>query len=75
MAKPLWPMATANGLRAQPPVPMFTKNAPPAMPSSQAAAQYNVTSVPTYFLIDKDNVLQKRDSQIKDLEEEIKGML
>lgn len=43
--------------------------------SSQAAAQYNVTSVPTYFLIDKDNVLQKRDSQIKDLEEEIKGML
>ena len=43
--------------------------------SSQAAAQYNVTSVPTYFLIDKDNVLQKRDSQVKDLEEEIKGML
>ncbi|MBM6992818.1 MAG: AhpC/TSA family protein [Prevotella sp.] len=43
--------------------------------SSQAAAQYNVQSVPTYFLIDKNNVLQKRDAQIQNLDEEIKKML
>ncbi len=43
--------------------------------ASPAAAQYNVQSVPTYFLIDKNNVLQKRDVQIKDLDAEIKAML
>ncbi|WP_276910748.1 thioredoxin-like domain-containing protein [Hallella colorans] len=39
------------------------------------AAHYNVQSVPTFFLIDKNNVLQKRDSQIRDIDKEIKSML
>ena len=43
--------------------------------SAQAAAQYNVQSVPTFFLIDKNNVLQKRDAQIKDIDAEIKSLL
>lgn len=41
----------------------------------ESLAHYNVQAIPTFFLIDKDNVLQKRDAQIKDLEEEIKAML
>lgn len=36
---------------------------------------YNVRDIPTYFLIDKNNVLQKRDVQIKDIEAEIKALL
>jgi len=40
-----------------------------------AAATYNVQAVPTYFLIDKTGTLHKRDSQIKDLEAEIKSLL
>lgn len=43
--------------------------------SSVNAAHYNVQSVPTFFLIDKYNVLQKRDSQIRDIDKEIKSML
>ncbi len=38
-------------------------------------ALYNVQRIPTFFLIDKNNVLQKRDVQIKDLDAEIKAML
>lgn len=37
--------------------------------------QYNVQSLPTFFTIDRNNVLQKRDAQIKDLDAEIKGFL
>lgn len=36
---------------------------------------YNVKDIPTYFLIDKNNVLQKRDVQIKDIDAEIKDLL
>ena len=36
---------------------------------------YNVRDIPTYFLIDKNNVLQKRDAQIKDIDAEIKALL
>ena len=36
---------------------------------------YNVRDIPTYFLIDKNNVLQKRDVQIKDIDAEIKSLL
>lgn len=36
---------------------------------------YNVRDIPTYFLIDKNNVLQKRDVQIKDIDAEIKALL
>lgn len=43
--------------------------------SAEAAAQYNVQSVPTFFLIDRNNVLQKRDAQIKNLDAEIKALL
>ena len=43
--------------------------------NSQNIAKYNVQDLPTFFLIDKNNVLQKRDIQIKDLEEEIRAML
>ena len=42
---------------------------------SQYASQYNVQTIPTFFLIDRDNVLQKRDSQIKNLDTEIKTLL
>lgn len=43
--------------------------------SSQYAATYNLQRVPTYFLIDRNNVLQKRDVQIKDLHAAIESML
>lgn len=43
--------------------------------NSKNVANYNVQSVPTFFLIDKNNVLQKRDVQIKDIDAEIQAML
>jgi peroxiredoxin len=43
--------------------------------ASEYAAHYNVQSVPTFFLIDKNNVLQKRDVQIHDIDAEIKALL
>lgn len=36
---------------------------------------YNVRSIPTYFIIDRNNTLQKRDVQIKDLDAEIRSLL
>lgn len=36
---------------------------------------YNVGQIPTFFLIDRNNVLQKRDVQIKDIDAEIKALL
>ena len=41
----------------------------------RSAVSYNVQTVPEFFLIDRDNVLQKRSSQMGDLEEEIKRLL
>ena len=43
--------------------------------NAESARQYNVQTVPTFFLIDKNNVLQKRDVQVKDLDAEIKALL
>ena len=43
--------------------------------NSSYAAQYNVQTVPTFFLIDRQNVLQKRDAQISDIDATIKSML
>lgn len=43
--------------------------------ASEAAAHYNVQSIPTFFLIDRNNVLQKRDVQVRDIDAEIKAML
>lgn len=43
--------------------------------SAQAASAYNVQSIPTFFLIDRNSTLQKRDVQIKNLDDEIKRLL
>lgn len=43
--------------------------------SGQSAVNYNVMQLPEYFLIDRQNQLQKRSSQMTDLEEEIKRLL
>lgn len=42
---------------------------------SQYVRRYNVQSIPTFFLIDRNNALYKRDAQIEDLEKEIKSLL
>lgn len=36
---------------------------------------YNIQQLPTFFLVDKNNVLYKRDSQIKNLDAEIQNIL
>lgn len=36
---------------------------------------YNVQRIPTFFLVDRTNTLHKRDTQIEDLEGEIKSLL
>lgn len=43
--------------------------------NSQWLASYNIQRIPTYFLIDRNNTLQKRDAQVKDLENELKALL
>lgn len=43
--------------------------------NAEELGMYNVRDIPTYFLIDKNNVLQKRDVQIKDIDAEIKALL
>lgn len=42
---------------------------------SEYVTRYNVQSVPTFFLIDRNNALYKRDAQIKDINGEIEGLL
>jgi len=44
-------------------------------PLGQSLPSYNVQSIPEFFLIDRDNQLQKRSSQMTDLEAEIKALL
>ena len=41
----------------------------------QSVQLYNVQSIPTFFLIDRSNTLQARDSQIKDIDAAIKNLL
>ena len=43
--------------------------------SSQLIMQYNVPTVPEFFIIDRQNNLVKRSSQMKDLDAEIKALL
>lgn len=43
--------------------------------NSQNLSSYNVQSLPTFFLIDRNNVIYKRDAQIKDLDSEIQELL
>jgi len=42
---------------------------------SEYVVRYNIQSVPTFYLIDRNNSLQKRDAQIKDLDAEIRSLL
>lgn len=42
---------------------------------SEALASYNVGAIPTFFLIDRNNAISKRDAQIKDLDAEIERLL
>jgi peroxiredoxin len=62
-----WKMQTAN----LPWVSVFD----PDGEESQYLVKYNVQELPTFFLIDRNNQLQKRDVQITDLEAEIEKML
>ena len=43
--------------------------------NSQLLQQYNVSSLPEFFLIDRQNNLVKRSGQMKDLDAEIKALL
>lgn len=43
--------------------------------NSNLLVQYNVQRLPTFFLVDRNNVLFKRDSQIKDLDKTIQSLL
>lgn len=43
--------------------------------NSVVLTHYNVQAIPTFFLIDKTNTLDKRDVQIKDLDKEIQSLL
>ena len=38
-------------------------------------SQYNLQGLPTFFLMDRESVLHKRDAQIKDLDAEIRSLL
>lgn len=42
---------------------------------SNYLALYNIQSIPTFFIIGRDNTLKKRDAQIKDLDAEIEALL
>lgn len=42
---------------------------------SQNLAAYNVSSIPTFFLIDRNNEVNKRDAQISDIDAEINALL
>jgi len=42
---------------------------------SQHLMSYNVRSLPTFFLINRNNAISKRDVQIKDLDAEIESLL
>ena len=43
--------------------------------NSSLLVQYNIQRLPTFFLVDRNNVLFKRDSQIKDLDQAIQSLL
>lgn len=60
----LWKQAVAN-------LPWISVNDA----SGEASRAYNVPAVPDYFLIDRNNTLQKRSVQMDDLEKEIRALL
>lgn len=55
-------------------LPWISVRDPQGLNSSNLSS-YNVQSLPTFFLIDRNNVIYKRDAQIKDLDSEIQGLL
>lgn len=44
-------------------------------PSAESCQRYNVTTLPEFFIVDRNNALQKRSSQIDDLDAEIERLL
>ncbi len=42
---------------------------------SELMLQYNIQAIPTFFLVNRNNVLHKRDAQMKDLDKEIQSLL
>lgn len=44
-------------------------------PDSPLMGTYNIQRIPTYFLIDRNNTLVKRDAQVKDIDTDIKALL
>lgn len=55
-------------------LPWICVRDPQSIESTNLAA-YNVQAIPTFFLIDRTNSLSKRDSQVKDIEAEVKALL
>ena len=43
--------------------------------ASTLTTRYNLQTLPTFFLIDRSNSLYKRDTQMKDVEAEIRSLL
>lgn len=44
-------------------------------PDSPLMGTYNIQRIPTYFLIDRNNTLVKRDAQVEDIDQDIKALL
>ena len=44
-------------------------------PDGESCVRYNVQTLPEFFLIDRQNALQKRSSQMDDVEKEIQRLL
>jgi peroxiredoxin len=44
-------------------------------PEGESCLRYNVQAVPEFFLIDRNNALQKRSEQIEDLDRELERLL
>ena len=44
-------------------------------PEGESCIYYNVQTVPEFFVIDRNNALQKRSSQIEDLDRELESLL
>ena len=42
---------------------------------SHLLVTYNIQKIPTFFLVNRNNVLHKRDDQMKDLDKEIQSLL
>lgn len=55
-------------------LPWISVRDPQGVESSNLMS-YNVRSIPTFFLIDRNNAISKRDAQIKDIDAEIESLL